>query len=164
MKTEMSLNQISPDEIKKRARGMVVDDNNSVLQVIADFLEMLGVVEVCRFHSVIEALEVFAATPARFQFVMTDLEMPGMDGIQFRRLLHAATPETKILLMTGNGIITGAEARQMGFCGLLCKPFSTELLKNALGAAGLLLHRDGRSHGRHSNKSTPHQAVLVATG
>ena len=57
--------------------------------------------------------------PGAFDFVITDLEMPGLDGIELGRQLRAFSPTTKILLATGSGILTATEAVERGFCGLL---------------------------------------------
>lgn len=134
----MSLNQISSGGNSQRARWMVVDDNDSVLQLLADFLEMFGVAEVCRFHSGIDALEAFAAAPADFQFVVTDLEMPGIDGVELCQRLRAMSPRLKILLATGSKNVTEIDAMRSGFCGLLPKPFPLPALREAVQAAGAL--------------------------
>ena len=46
-------------------------------------------------------------SPDDFDLVLTDLEMPGMNGIDFRRHVHAISPSTKILLATGSGLVHG---------------------------------------------------------
>jgi CheY-like chemotaxis protein len=116
---------------------MVVDDNRDVLDALGSLLEAVGGVTVERFQSGVEALRAFAAAPGDYEFVVTDLEMPGMSGIELCRSLRALAPRLKILLATGSGIITGREARERGFCGVLPKPFPVEALKQAVAIAGL---------------------------
>jgi CheY-like chemotaxis protein len=95
------------------------------------------------FSSPREAVTAFAEAPDKFQFVITDLEMPGLDGIQLCRQLRAMSPGLKVLLTTGSHLLTNAEAVQNGFCGLLPKPFRPTAIKNALLTAGLDIIRRG---------------------
>ena len=117
---------------------MVVDDNEFLLELVASLLETLGDAEVSRFDSPAAALAAFAAAPEDFQFVITDLEMPGMNGKELCRRLLEISPGLKILLATGSTTITDREAACCGFCGLLPKPFPPERLSAALAAAGIL--------------------------
>ena len=114
---------------------MVVDDDDGIREFIAALLEMTGGVEVARFSSAIAGLSAFAAAPGEFQFILTDLEMPGIDGTEFCRRARALVPGVKVLLVTGNSEITDAEARRLGFCGLVQKPFPAEALRRAVEAA-----------------------------
>jgi CheY-like chemotaxis protein len=120
-----------------KACWMVVDDNGDILEALASILEAVGGVTVARFQSGVEALRAFAAAPGDYEFVVTDLEMPGMSGIELCRNLRALAPRLKVLLATGSGIITGREARERGFCGVLPKPFPVAALKQAVALAGL---------------------------
>jgi DNA-binding NarL/FixJ family response regulator len=65
------------------------------------------------------------------------MEMPGMNGIEFRKQLESAAPQSKVLLTTGNhAVIDEASARLIGFRGLIYKPFSVAALKKTLEEAG----------------------------
>lgn len=114
---------------------MVVDDDEGIREFMALLLEMTGGVAVARFASAAEALSVFAAAPGQFQFIITDFEMPGMNGAEFCRQVLARAPGMKILLVTGHDDIQETEARRLGFCGLLRKPFPATALWQALEAA-----------------------------
>lgn len=139
MKTEMSLGQSAVvSQPSTRARWMVVDDNETVLDFLAGLLETLGIADVQRCHSGAEALAAFNATPDQFQFVITDLDMPGMNGIELCRRLRAVAPGLKVVLATGSGFANDAGARQCGFCGLLAKPFPAAQLWRTIEAAGVL--------------------------
>jgi CheY-like chemotaxis protein len=120
------------------ARWLVVDDTECVLELLTTLLARLGRAEICRCRSGAEALAQFAAAPESFEFVVTDLEMPGMNGIELCRELHARAPHLKILLATGSSLASEESARQLGFCGLLAKPFPPAELHCAVAAAGLL--------------------------
>jgi two-component system cell cycle sensor histidine kinase/response regulator CckA len=139
MKTEMQLDsKEAKTQTSPRARWMVVDDNEGVLDLLADLLEALGVADVQRFHSGAAALAAFNASPNQFQFVITDFDMPGMNGIELCRRLHEVAPRLKIVLASGSGIANEAGARQCGFCGFLPKPFPAADLWRTIEAAGVL--------------------------
>ena len=114
---------------------MLVDDDDSLRATIAKLLAALMGVEVASFPSGAAALGAFAAAPDTFEFVVSDLDMPGMSGIEFCRRIHALQPRLKVLLATGSGVITDDEARAYGFCGLIAKPFSVAALRRTLAAA-----------------------------
>jgi CheY-like chemotaxis protein len=124
-------------ETETKTRWMIVDDDQNVLMVLQELAKQLTDAEIVGFSSPNEALVVFAETPNKFQCVITDLGMPGMDGIYFCRRLHAIAPGVKVLLSTGSRILTNAEAAQKGFCGLLFKPFPVAAMKKALAVAGI---------------------------
>lgn len=138
MKFETTRNSISNEIETSRARWMVVDDNESVLELIGALLEALGVAEVERFHSAPEALAAFNASPNQFQFVITDLDMPGMSGIELCRRMHEVSPELKVVLASGSGVANEPGALRCGFCGFLPKPFPAAELWRTMAAAGVL--------------------------
>jgi CheY-like chemotaxis protein len=137
MKSEMS-DSILPVVGGTRARWMVVDDSDAVLDFLASLLENLGIADVHRFSTATEALTAFSAAPGQFQFVITDLEMPGMNGIEFCRRLHSIAPGLKIVLATGSAAATEEGARRCGFSGLLLKPFPAAALWRMLETAGVM--------------------------
>jgi nitrogen regulation protein NR(I) len=71
------------------------------------------------------------ARQSDFDVVITDLKLPGLDGLQLVRELHAAKPRLPILLMTAHGTTeTAIEATQSGAYDYLVKPFEIpELLE-----------------------------------
>jgi DNA-binding NtrC family response regulator len=114
------------------ARWMVVDDNTDTLNTVTQMLAAVSGAEISSFASPWQALDALAAAPETFALVVTDFEMPGMNGIDFRRQVEVVSPATKVLLTTGSGVFTDESARENGFCGLLCKPFSIGALKQVL--------------------------------
>jgi nitrogen regulation protein NR(I) len=66
-----------------------------------------------------------------FDLVVTDLKLPGLNGLELVRELHAARPRLPILMMTAHGTTeTAIEATQSGAYDYLLKPFEMpELLK-----------------------------------
>ena len=120
-----------------KTRWMIVDDDAGVLMLLSAFIAQLTNAEIGCFSSAHEAEAAFAEAPEKYQFVITDLEMPTMDGIQLCRRLRKISPRVKVLLSTGSRLLTNAEAVQNGFCGLLQKPFRVPAMKSVLAAAGI---------------------------
>jgi DNA-binding NtrC family response regulator len=120
------------------ARWMVVDNDTDALDIVARLLAAVSDAEICSFPSPWQALDAIIAAPETFQLVVTDLEMPGMNGIDFRRQVQLVAPALKVLLTTGSGMFTDETARESGFCGLLCKPFSIGALKETLATVQAL--------------------------
>ena len=119
------------------ARWMVVDDDTAALDTVARLLAVVSGAEISSFPSPWQALDALAAAPEKFHLVVTDFEMAGMNGIDFRRQVRAVSPSTKVLLTTGSGLFTHESARENGFCGLLCKPFSVGALKETLATVAV---------------------------
>ena len=128
------INQYAPT---KSNRWMVVDDNPDLLAMMQLLLEQLHEGPVDCFRSSPEALAAFAAAPDGYELVVTDYEMPDLDGVALCRSLLSLSPELKVILATGSGFFTDAAARHAGFSGLLSKPFPMATLRTALAHAGM---------------------------
>jgi len=158
-------------------RWMLVDDDDGLRANIAQLLAVIAGVEVESFSSGAAALSAFTAAPDGYEFIVSDLDMPGMSGIDFCKRIKAIRPTIKILLVTGSGIITAEEAAGFGFCGMIRKPFAVAALREALdrafnnsnlgemhrtrpSSAEVLLRRTGRST-LLQNDHQPNQAGTV---
>jgi CheY-like chemotaxis protein len=115
-----------------KSRWLLVDDNADILRVLAAVVKTITDAEIETFCSPVEALAAFAAAPDKYELVITDYEMPGMDGVELCRRLRALIPAQMIFLATGSGFITEAGAQQAGFGALLSKPFPFAVLRSAL--------------------------------
>ncbi len=89
------------------ARWIVVDDDADALDTISRLLASLSDAEIWSFRSPWQALDAIAAEPDGVFLVLTDYEMPGMNGIEFRRQVQLISPRTKVLLATGSGSFDG---------------------------------------------------------
>jgi len=105
-------------------RWMVVDENHEVLDSAAMLLERLGHAEVYKFRSGEEALNCFALFPTDFQLVITDFELPGLNGVELCRRMRNIPSSVKIILSTGGAITPRKFAEYSGFNGVLQKPYS----------------------------------------
>jgi nitrogen regulation protein NR(I) len=78
-----------------------------------------------------------------FDAVITDLKLPGLDGLELVRDLHATHPRLPIVLMTAHGTTeTAIEATQSGAYDYLVKPFEMpellSLVEQAVAASRLM--------------------------
>jgi nitrogen regulation protein NR(I) len=71
-----------------------------------------------------------------FEVVITDLKLPGVDGLDLVRQLHEAKPRLPIILMTAHGTTeTAIEATKQGAYDYLLKPFEMEELIDLVAKA-----------------------------
>jgi CheY-like chemotaxis protein len=116
-----------------RPHLIVVDDDEALLDITAQILREFTNADIVSFSNPREALRAFEAEPEYFDLVVTDLEMPGMDGLKLSRAIHAGSPKVKSILVTGSRrIISSEDARQAGFDTVLVKPYSIASLTDAV--------------------------------
>jgi two-component system, NtrC family, response regulator HydG len=107
-------------------RVLVVDDDPGVRYTLREILESEGLV-VDEAADGETALRHHDAAPA--PLVITDLRMPGLDGMGLLRALGSRTPSTKVVLITAHGSERDAvEAMKAGAFDYFRKPFETEEL------------------------------------
>jgi len=83
-----------------------------------------------------------------YQWVITDLKMPQMDGWALLTTLRRISPETRVILMTAFGSVPQAvDAMRQGAVDFLMKPFSREALRRLLSPDYPSLARDKESPG-----------------
>ena len=112
---------------------LVVDDEEAIRQVIKMELGNLGYDPEFAENGK-EALEILENE--KFPLILTDLRMPGIDGIELCMRIKERNPET--LIYAFSGVVTEDEfykLEEMGFDGLLCKPVTFEVLKRAIEGA-----------------------------
>ncbi|HEY4243409.1 MAG TPA: sigma-54 dependent transcriptional regulator [Kofleriaceae bacterium] len=104
------------------ARILVADDEPGLREFITDALELDA-------HTVSAARDGLAAAKLlderAFDLVLTDLKMPGMDGLALLRKVRADQPEVEVIVMTAHGTVDNAvEAMKLGAFEYLQKPIS----------------------------------------
>src|SRR5690349_8933993 len=115
------------------AKILVVDDEQSMRMTVAANLELEGF-EVMDAENAEKALALIKAQ--KFDLVLSDVRMPGMNGVELFRLVHQLQPELPVILMTAfalEGLVQ--EAMREGAFTLLPKPFEIEHLVAALSSA-----------------------------
>ncbi|HRC56734.1 MAG TPA: sigma-54 dependent transcriptional regulator [Kofleriaceae bacterium] len=138
------------------ARILVADDEAGIREFLTDALEL-------------DAHQVVAAKDGReaarlldergFDLVLTDLKMPGQDGMSILRKVRAEQPEVEVIVMTAHGTVDNAvEAMKLGAFEYLQKPISGPdelrlLVARALERRGLRDRLDGAE--RHGEGQVP---------
>jgi two-component system NtrC family response regulator len=105
---------------------LIVDDEKNYLLVLSAVLEEEGY-EVLTALGGPEALGIQKSSD--LDLVLTDMKMPGMDGIDLLEQIKARDPELPVIMMTAHGTIDKAvEAMQKGAYSYILKPFDNERL------------------------------------
>jgi DNA-binding NtrC family response regulator len=109
-----------------KASVLLVDDEPIKRSVMEDELRDAG-------YGVVAVANPLEAEPHLakkcFDVILTDLRMPGQDGLSFMRDLKARRPDQAVIVMTAYGTVeTAVEAMKLGAFDYLQKPFSTEEL------------------------------------
>ena len=122
-------------------RVLVVDDNAAARESIADVLRHGGFEVVCQ-ASAIEALSTL--DKQAFDLVITDLQMPGMDGLEFIRQIEHRQLGCQVLMITAHATVSSAvEAMRHGAFDYLEKPFDVlqleQLVTQAIARGRLLV-------------------------
>jgi EAL domain-containing protein (putative c-di-GMP-specific phosphodiesterase class I) len=124
-----------------RGRILVVDDERDLLDVLGAMLVEAGW-QVDTAPDGREALSLVDAN--RYEVVLSDIDMPGMDGVQLLREIRARDLDVPVLLITGHPRVdTAVEALEHGALRYLRKPIRERDLLSAVEDAGRL-HRMAR--------------------
>ena len=118
----------------KPLKIVVADDDKEVQQMIAMWLEEAGHT-VTRVSTGREAIQVVRDTP--IDLVVTDLVMPGGNGLDAILAVSRIRPSTRILAISGGGPNMPADAglrvaKGVGADGVLLKPFTPQKLLEAV--------------------------------
>jgi DNA-binding NtrC family response regulator len=128
---------------------LLVDDDVPLVTSLARFLDRRGW-QVAAAHDGRTGIELYERDAP--DLVLTDLEMPGLTGLQVVDVLRSRDPDAVVLLLTGHGdIAIAVEALKLGAENFLTKPIDLAHLEVALERAyekALLLRRTARAEAR----------------
>jgi len=106
---------------RPQPRILVVDDEPHVVQIFQDLLAQRGY-EVSSSSNGDDAI--VKVTTGRFDLVLTDINLPGVDGLEVVRAAKAADKDTCVILITGYASTTTAiDALRQGAYDYITKPF-----------------------------------------
>jgi CheY-like chemotaxis protein len=116
----------------RRARILVVDDDEGVLPALDALLRRLGY-DVVTATSGEQGLAIFREQGGELDCVLLDMTMPGMDGVAAYRELDRIRPGVKVVLSSGfaEEDLT-IKFAGLGIAGFLEKPYSRERLQAVL--------------------------------
>ena len=119
------------------ATVLVIDDDPDIRRLLRKAIEREG-------HSVVEAedgkvaLRRFVGEPA--DLVITDIYMPEMDGFEFLMRIRETFPDTKLVAMSGGGVIAANDvlkaASALGAVAVIQKPFGLDVVRKILSNFG----------------------------
>lgn len=111
-----------------KAKILVVDDDKNIRRTVTMSLESLDYAVQTAFDGKDAMLQL---TGDKYDLIVTDLKMPGMDGLKLLQEAIAKYPQIKIVLITAHGTVDNAvEAMKLGAVDFLQKPFTPKELRN----------------------------------
>jgi len=119
-------------------RILVIDDEPFFLKVLARQLNNLGYRDVITCERAEEGLASIRANPASYQVIFCDLDMPGMDGVEFIRHLTNTAFVGGLILISGEDtrVLRSAErlakSHKLNILGAVGKPVKAETLASFL--------------------------------
>jgi DNA-binding response OmpR family regulator len=113
---------------------LLVEDDRALRDVLREILEAAGhaVLDAATPHA---ALQVAAAFAGPIHLLITDLVLPGMNGQDLARQLAGLRPDLRVLYMSGYTDDTVVRYGLEEGAHFLQKPFTTDALLRAIGAA-----------------------------
>ena len=104
--------------MESKKRILIVDDDYDIRNILSRYLLIQGF-EVETAGNGLEALEIF--TEMCFDAVLTDFQMPGMDGIKLADQIRKHDPKKLIIMMTSNKLMSSQEEELVDY--VVDKPF-----------------------------------------
>jgi len=103
---------------------MIIDDEESLRHMLSVILKMEGF-EATAFEGPEGALK--ALSKEDFDFILCDIRMPGMDGLEFLKALSERGDEHTVIMMSAYGTIdTAIECMKLGAYDYVSKPFKSD--------------------------------------
>ncbi len=134
----------SPQDVPPAPTILVVDDDPVVRELMAEAIRLAGY-QVDDCGDGVEALEQNAAQD--YDLIVTDMRLPGLDGLSLIRELKAVSSDTDVIVITGYGTIENAvECMKAGATDYLIKPFTVDQIQLAVRRA--VEHRELRRKAR----------------
>lgn len=104
---------------------LIVDDEPDMLKLLSMTIQRKTPYQVTITNNPLEALEL--AKKGGFDIVISDLKMPGLDGLELLDAVKSLDPDTPVILITAYGTIESAsEAMEKGGFDFITKPFRIE--------------------------------------
>jgi two-component system, NtrC family, response regulator HydG len=106
---------------------LIIDDNETIREGLSHVVKKMGHTPIIA-ASGREGLDKFKET--RADFVITDLKMEGLDGVEVLRSVREIDPDCPAMIITAFGTVeTAVEAMKLGAFDFLIKPFAPEVVR-----------------------------------
>lgn len=124
--------QVSKQQGFSKIKGLILDDDATMLELLGEVLALLNVET--ELYTTFTELQKRATSD--FDFILTDIQMPDMDGFTVLKKIQQGTlsaySQQPIIAMTGNRAIEKKVYLEKGFSNMLLKPFSKDQLAKLL--------------------------------
>jgi PAS domain S-box-containing protein len=130
-------------------RILFIDDEQPLVRMATPTIQRLGY-RIDAFNQADLALKAFTAAPDEFAVVITDLNMPGISGLDVAREILKLRPGVSVIL--NSGYVSEelmSRARELGVARILLKPNSMEDLATALYEVCRRSAKPGQTHLNH---------------
>jgi putative two-component system response regulator len=125
---------------RKKHTILVVDDDHDVLKSLRLVLTTFEY-KVVTAGNAIAALDLLHNPGSGVDIVLTDIRMPGMDGLELAVMIHELDPEIPVLIMSAYAELTVAlDAIHRGAFDFIIKPLNPEYLIHTIRKAETLLN------------------------
>ena len=104
---------------------MVVDDSPVVRECVSEMLAAWGF-DVIQAEDGLDALEKYQAHLGAISFVIMDIEMPRLNGIEATKKIHDIDPSVKVVISSGSNNPLPPEIKP---CAFLPKPYRADALR-----------------------------------
>jgi DNA-binding NtrC family response regulator len=123
-----------PTDIFHGLEALVVDDEADVRELVAEYLRERGL-QTATAQDGRAAVAALERSGGRYMLVLTDINMPGADGLEVLRAARAANASAYVVIITGYASLDSAiQAVRLGAHDYLTKPF-------ALGQIDVILQK-----------------------
>lgn len=111
---------------------LVVDDELDILDAIVDTLEIefdSDEITVERAMNGVEALNLFKENQNKYELVVTDINMPEMDGLELTENIKSLNSKIPVIVFTGHGDLEEQEKlNNLGVKAMVKKPYVEDLI------------------------------------
>ena len=121
--------KLAPD-LLRGVQALVVDDLGDVAAVLASMLEAAGAIAFAETDPDF-VKEVLSEAPAEWSVLVTDLHMPGCDGVALARFAAGLSPPVPVVLVTARPDTLG-DVSARDFAAVLSKPVTAAQLARAV--------------------------------